>query len=80
MRSRSRSRLTLVDNHYSGFGHAFQAKFLMQEMVEILQMGATGLQGSLRQVGADFSEWSLGDTYSLQHLAVQYNALTTAVL
>ena len=53
---------------------------VFQEMVEILQMGAPGLKGRLRQVGAAFTDWSLGDTYSLQHLAVQYNALTAALL
>ena len=52
----------------------------LQEMVEILQVGAPGLKGTLRRVEAPFTEWSLGDTYSLQHLAVQYNALTAALL
>ena len=52
----------------------------MQEMVQILQMAAAGVKGRLQHVDAPFSEWSLGNTYSMQHLAVQYNALTIALL
>ena len=59
---------------------AAHRKLLLQEMVDNLQMEAKGLRGSLKQVGAAFSDWSLGDRYSLQHLAVQYNALTMALL
>lgn len=52
----------------------------MQEMVDVLQMAAAGLRGALRHVEAPYADWSLGETYSMQHLAVQYNALTAALL
>lgn len=69
-----------MDLEFCQLHDAIHLNSLLQEMVEILQMEASGLRGSLKQVGAAFSEWSLGDTYGLQHLAVQYNALTTALL
>ncbi|CAL5222834.1 g5258 [Coccomyxa viridis] len=70
----------VVEIHYHPLDDLLMGQAICKEIVEILQMGATGLKGSLKQVGADYQEWSLGDTYSLQHLAVQYNALTMAVL
>ncbi len=52
----------------------------MQDMVNILEMAASGLQGTLQAIKPVFSQWDLGDMYTMQHLAVQYNALTLALL
>ena len=49
-------------------------------MVNILELAASGLQGTLQAVEPAFSQWDLGDVYTMQHLAVQYDALTLALL
>ena len=52
----------------------------VQDMVDILELAASGLQGTLQAVEPAFSRWDLGEVYTMQHLAVQYNALTMALL
>ncbi len=53
---------------------------MLQDFVELLQSATSGPAGSLQVVEASLEAFSLPEAYSLQHLTVQYSALSAALL